>query len=118
MGIDIKKNVNEPLVKEPQELYNAIEQLLAAPYGMQGATIITTTGAEHAINGYCIVAIEDGTQLDVSNCDTNWREDINAGGGNPTGGLVTDIVLPVGVPFYGDFKQVTLLAGKAILYRK
>jgi len=115
MGINIKKNVNEPLVKEPQELYNAIEQLLAAPYGMQGATIITTTGAEHSISGYCMVAIEDGTQLDVSNCDTNWREDINA---SASGALVTDIVMPVGVPFYGDFSRIFLLAGKVIVYSK
>jgi len=105
----------ESLVKDPAELYNAIEQLLAAPYGMQGATVITTGADVHSVHGYCLVAIEDGTQLDASNCVVNWTEDLSA---SASGVLTTDIVLPVGVPFYGDFKQVTILAGKAILYRK
>ena len=112
---NIPTQQSEPLVKEPLDLVNAIEQLLAAPYGMQGATIITTTGAEHAVTGYCMVAIEDGTQLDMSSCDTNWREDINA---SATGEPVTDLVLPVGVPFYGDFSRIFLLSGKVIVYNK
>jgi hypothetical protein len=111
-------NTDEPLVKKPGETRNTTEQLLAAPYGMQGATIITTLGAEHAVQGYCIVAILDDTVLDVSNCDTNWREDINAGGGNPSGELVTDITLPVGIPFYGDFTRIFLISGRVIVYSK
>jgi len=111
---NIPTQQSEPLVKEPLDLVNAIEQLLAAPYGMQGATIITATGAAHSVTGYCMVAIQDGTQLDMSNCDTNWREISAGAAGTP----VTDLLLPVGVPFYGDFTKIFLLAGKVIVYNK
>ena len=109
------RNQEENLVKDPLEAINVTEQLLAAPYGQQGATVIVTTGAEHWVNGYCMVAIEDGTQIDASNCDTNWQEDKNS---SVTQDLETDLNLPTGVPFYGDFRRIFLLSGKVIIYHR
>jgi|TARA_Y100000310_G_C20442368_1_gene696719 hypothetical protein len=85
------------------------EQLLNAPYGMQGATLITDTNQQFG-DWYCIVSVEDSTQLTMADCLVNWSEN----GGTPT----TDLFLLTGVVYYGDWKSVTLAAGKVLAYTK
>ena len=87
------------------------EELLNAPYGMQGADIITNAEPHlHEPGWYCIMSIEDDTTLDASGCAINWNEN----GGNFT----TDLDLITGVPYYGDFRGLELVDGKIIAYRK
>jgi hypothetical protein len=85
------------------------EQLLNASYGMQGAMVITDT-AEHSGDWYCIVAIEDGTELIATDCRVNWNENGSA--------FTTNLELITGVPYYGDFKVVRIQSGKIIAYNK
>lgn len=85
------------------------EQLLNAPYGQQGAMLITNTN-QHTGDWYCIVSVEDGTQLSMSDCNVNWSEN----GAVPT----TDLFLLTGVVYYGDWTSVTLLGGKVLAYNK
>jgi len=97
------------LIKNNVTTVNTTEDLLKAPYGIQGADIINNTSAQSG-DWYCIVSIEDNATLDVSGCTVNWRENGAA--------LSTDIDLITGVPFYGDFTVVKLVDGKVIAYRK
>ena len=85
------------------------EQLLNAPYGMQGANIINNTAAQSG-SWYCIIAIADNTTLDVSGCTINWEEN--------GGALSTDLDLITGLPYYGDFSAVQLVDGAVICYSK
>ena len=97
------------LIKNNVKTVNATEDLLKAPYGLQGADIINNANAQSG-DWYCIMSIEDNTTLDVSGCTVNWNEN-----GDP---LSTDIDLTTGVPYYGDFTVVELVDGKIIAYRK
>lgn len=100
-------------VKKVNDVSTKTEQLLNAPYGMQGADIITTAAR---IEGsyYCIIAIEDNTTLDWTamgtTTDVNWEHP----------GVVSDFDLDLitGVPYYGDFKAVQLVDGKVIAYKQ
>jgi|TARA_Y100000310_G_scaffold121917_1_gene120616 hypothetical protein len=85
------------------------EQLLNAPYGMQGAMVITDV-AMHSGEWYCIMAIEDGTQLTTSDCLVNWAENGTT--------FSTNLMLITGVPYYGNFTQVRIQSGKIIAYNK
>ena len=85
------------------------EQLLNAPYGMQGAILITDTN-QHIGDWYCIVSVEDSTQLTMADCLVNWNEN--------GGALSTNLLLLTGVVYYGDWKSVTLAAGKVLAYTK
>ena len=106
------------LVRQLDEVLTSLDQLLAAPYGQQGASIITDTVA-HFGDWYCIVSIEDGTTTGASstmNC--NW--DLNgAGGGNENTAFThANLALPTGVPLYGHFTKITLSVGKVIAYKR
>jgi hypothetical protein len=96
-------------VKKPSDLSTKVEQLLNAPYGMQGANIINNTAAQSGA-WYCIIAIADNTTLDVSGCTINWEEN--------GGALSTDLDLITGLPYYGDFSAVQLVDGAVICYSK
>ena len=109
----------ERLVKNENEITTKEEQLLNAPYGQQGAVIITKEsmdGTEGSIvygDFYCIMALRDDVVLDTTRTNVNWQVDDVAG--NPAE-LKTwtqsspnyDIPLPVGMPFYGTFKSISL----------
>jgi hypothetical protein len=101
------------------------EQLLNAPYGQQGAVIITKesiVGVEDSIvhgDFYCIIALRDDVVLDTTETNVNWQVDYAAG--NPavlkpfmTSPPSYDIPLPVGMPFYGNFKSIQLKDQSAI----
>ena len=97
------------------ETRNPTEDLLKAPYGMQGADIIASTVRAVADGPwYCIMAIEDNTTLDWTamgtTTDVNWAHP----------GVVSDFDLDLitGVPYYGDFKAVQLVDGSVIAYRQ
>jgi len=85
------------------------EQLLNAPYGMQGADVITDT-ADHVGNWYCIMSLEDNTTLDASSCAVNWT--LNGAA------FTLDMDLITGVPYYGDWRTISLEDGKVIAYKK
>jgi hypothetical protein len=102
---------NEALVKTLAQLTTNIEQILAAPYGQQGAHLMYQIA--HTVTGdfYCIVALADDVQLDNERTDVNWTLD----GNQATSGFHLNpgsfnIVLPVGMPIYGDFKSIGLKA--------
>ena len=103
---------NESLVKRPDEMRNSTEQLLDAPYGMQGADIITTD-VPHIGKWYCIVAAIDNITLDSANCVVNWNENPGIGGAGAV--WASDFTLPTGVPFYGDFTKITIRGSDMIL---
>jgi len=114
---------NEALVKTLAQLTTNIEQILAAPYGQQGAHLIYEADATWTGDFYCIVALADDVKLDSDRTDVNWSIDSQATFLNNSGSL--DIVLPVGMPIYGDFKSIGLKAVtgapdvvKVIAYRK
>ena len=97
------------LIKNNVKTVNSTEDLLKAPYGLQGADIINNANSQVG-DWYCIMSIEDNTTLDVSGCTVNWNENGAA--------LSSDIDLITGVPFYGNFTAVELIDGKVIAYRK
>jgi len=80
------------------------EQLLNAPFGQQGATIITDTTV-YTGDWYCVVALTDNTELDATGTIVNWG--LNGVLGMP---LANDIPLIAGVPMYGDFTRIQLVA--------
>ena len=96
-------------IKKVNEVRTTVEQLLNAPYGMQGANIISNA-AVHPGSWYCIIAIADNTTLDVSGCTVNWEENSTA--------ISTDLDLITGLPYYGDFSAVKLIDGSIICYNK
>tara|TARA_R110000744_G_scaffold68481_1_gene139257 strand:- start:1056 stop:1451 length:396 start_codon:yes stop_codon:yes gene_type:complete len=112
----------ENLVKSAHETTTKEEQLLNAPYGQQGAVIISqeNQGDGMVVRGdfYCIMAVRDDVVLKAALTDVNWQ--IAAHGNNGTitpwvGGSATyDIPLPVGMPFYGTFKSIELKDQSAI----
>ena len=85
------------------------EDLLKAPYGLQGAELITDTN-DHSGDWYCIVSVEDDTTLDASSCVVNWTTNGAA--------FSTDLDLITGVPMYGDWTTISLTDGKVLAYRK
>ena len=108
------------LVKKPDDTRTISDQLLNAPYGQQGAVILCETAAacsdlESQVVGdfYCIIAIKDDVMLHACQTEVNWDE-------NPDGVLVgsqthnqpvpwtVDFMMPVGLPFYGNFTKVGL----------
>tara|TARA_B110000858_G_scaffold156504_1_gene178916 strand:- start:5553 stop:5951 length:399 start_codon:yes stop_codon:yes gene_type:complete len=112
----------ERLVKNENEITTKEEQLLNAPYGQQGAVIISHESADGSIvygDFYCIMALRDDVVLKTTNTNVNWQVDDVAG--NPAQ-LKTwtqsspnyDIPLPVGMPFYGTFKSIELKDQSAI----
>ena len=110
----------EQLVKNGQDLGQTIEQLLNAPYGMQGASVITDTN-QHTGDWYCIISIEDGTILgnigDVKcNWDTNGVLTTPFTSAAPFG--VNQLPIPTGVPLYGHFTQLALNTGKIVAYKR
>ena len=108
----------EQLVKDGADVHSTQDQLLNAPYGQQGVTLITDLEA-HGGEWYCIVAIEDGTTLGASGTMLcNW--DLNGvGGQNPQAPLLhANLPLPTGVPLYGYFTQLQLSVGKIVAYKR
>lgn len=101
---------NERLVKSPDETVNPTEQLLGAPYGMQGADLFTDTTANVG-KWYCLVAVIDGVTLSASGTIVNWNEDPGPSAIGAT--WTTNLPLPTGVPFYGDFTQIQIAGGGA-----
>jgi hypothetical protein len=113
----------ENLVKGAHETTTKEEQLLNAPYGQQGAVIIAkeSGGDSSIVHGdfYCIIALRDDVVLDTTITNVNWQVDYVAG--NPavlkpwtTSDSTYDIPLPVGMPFYGNFKSIQLKDQSAI----
>jgi len=109
----------ENLVKGAHETTTKEEQLLNAPYGQQGAVIIakeSIDGTEGSVvygDFYCIIALRDDVVLDTTRTNVNWQVDDIAG--NPAvlkpwlqSTSTYDIPLPVGMPFYGNFKSIQL----------
>jgi len=88
------------------------EQLLNAPFGQQGATIITDTTV-YTGDWYCVVALTDNTELDVSGTIVNWTQ-------NATSTLTNDVPMIAGVPMYGDLKAIQLAGASCtvIAYHK
>ena len=97
------------LIKNNVKTVNPTEDLLKAPYGLQGADVITND-SDHIGDWYCVMSIEDNTTLDASSCAVNWT----------TNGATfsTDLDLITGVPYYGNWTTVSLTDGKVIAYRK
>lgn len=97
------------LVKEPHDTRTKEEQLLNAPYGQQGAVIISQENMLIKGDFYCIMALRDDVILDADLTKVNWDE---AKGANNPGIApsvwITNIPLPVGMPFYGDFQTIGL----------
>ena len=106
----------ENLVKSAHETTTKEEQLLNAPYGQQGAVIISqeNQGDGMAVRGdfYCIMAVRDDVVLQAALTDVNWQIAAHGNNGTTTtwtGGATTyNIPLPVGMPFYGNFKSIEL----------
>jgi|14_taG_2_1085336.scaffolds.fasta_scaffold186310_2 hypothetical protein len=102
------------LVKQLEEVQTSIDQLLNAPYGQQGAMVISD---QRVYNGdwYCVVALTDNTELDATGTIVNWG--LNGVLGMP---LANDIPLIAGVPMYGDFTRIQLVAAACtvIAYNK
>ena len=101
------------LIKNNVTTTNPTEDLLKAPYGTQGADIITDAN-DHQGDWYCMISIADNTTLDNSSCVINWT--LNGTSAGFTGG--TDLDLITGLPYYGDFTQMSLTDGSVIMYRK
>tara|TARA_R110000824_G_scaffold154479_6_gene326632 strand:+ start:1164 stop:1475 length:312 start_codon:yes stop_codon:yes gene_type:complete len=101
------------LIKDNVKTVNVTEDLLKAPYGMQGADIIASSIRAQGA-WYCIMAIEDNTTLDWTamgtTTDVNWE--------HPNVVSDFDLDLITGVPYYGDFKAIKLVDGKLIAYKK
>ena len=117
----------ERLVKRLDDLTTSMEQVLMAPYGQQGALIIYEPDVTHEGEFYCIVALADDVKLDASRTDVNWGLDNNVAGQSYSalGSSTGDMVLPVGLPMYGNFKSVGLITvsgapdvPKLIAYRR
>ena len=112
----------ENLVKSAHETTTKEEQLLNAPYGQQGAVIISqeNQGDGMAVRGdfYCIMAVRDDVVLQAALTGVNWQIAAHGNNGTTTtwtGGAATyDIPLPVGMPFYGTFKSISLKDQSAI----
>ena len=107
----------ERLVKNENEITTKEEQLLNAPYGQQGAVIITKESIDDGsvVYGdfYCIMALRDDVVLDTTRTNVNWQVDFVAGNPAelkpwPQSTSSYDIPLPVGMPFYGTFKSIQL----------
>ena len=98
-------------VKKVNEVRTTVEQLLNAPYGMQGANIISNVSTQLG-SWYCIIAIADNTTLDLSSSGTDVNWTVN--GVAPS----VDLDLVTGLPYYGDFKGVQLVDGSVIAYSK
>ncbi len=93
-----------------------------APYGQQGALVLYEPNITHEGSFYCIVALADDVKLDASRTRVNWGMDSDNRLWDQSG---TDMVLPVGLPLYGDFSSVGLIlvsgapdVPKLICYRK
>jgi len=90
------------LVKQLEEVQTSIDQLLNAPYGQQGATIITDQTI-YTGDWYCVIALTDSTELDVSGTIVNWTQ-------NATSTLTDDVPLITGIPMYGNFTAIQLVS--------
>jgi len=106
------KKFAEPLVKHEHEINTKEEQLLNAPYGQQGAVIITKELAKVEGDFYCIMAVRDDVVLQNDQTNVNWKVCNSATPVTtidwPQSLATNDIPLPVGMPFYGNFKSVEL----------
>lgn len=107
------KKFGEHLVKHETEISTKEEQLLNAPYGQQGAVIISEESTIVEGNFYCIIALRDDVILQTDQTNVNWNVKFPSGTAAmmqpwPQSGATQDIPLPVGMPFYGNFKSVEL----------
>jgi len=103
-------NFDENLVKSSKEVRSSEEQLLNAPYGQQGGMVICREHQIYKGDFYCIMACRDDVILDGDGTTVNWTE-ASTSQGNPnilSSEWITHIPLPVGMPFYGDFKAIML----------
>ena len=97
------------LVKKPDDIRTKEEQLLNAPYGQQGAIVFCDEAVPVRGDWYCLMAIRDDVILDGEFTEVNWDEVNSPAPGTQTGVWEENIPLPVGLPFYGDFKQIQLV---------
>ena len=95
------------------------EHLVTGAHEQQGAVIIakeSIDGTEGSIvygDFYCIIALRDDVVLDTTRTNVNWQVDFVAGNPAelkvwPTSPSTYDLPLPVGMPFYGNFKSIEL----------
>tara|TARA_Y100000361_G_scaffold152829_1_gene173195 strand:+ start:141 stop:554 length:414 start_codon:yes stop_codon:yes gene_type:complete len=102
------------MVKQAQDVRTNEEQLLNAPYGQQGAVVFVEEGRQVKGDFYCLIALHDDVILSSDLTQANWDVLLD-GGLNPGeaaaswSGASSHIPLPVGLPFYGNFKAVGLI---------
>ena len=121
MGHSTKGNrFPDNLVKKPTDIRTNEEQLLNAPYGQQGAVLLCETSPikgnlQGQVRGdfYCIIAIRDDVMLQAGHTEVNWDENpdgvvVGQGAGAQPNTWTEDFMMPVGLPFYGNFTAVSL----------
>jgi len=99
------------LVKKPEDIRTQEEQLLNAPYGQQGAVVLSEEDVRVPVDFYCVMALRDDVILGAEITVVNWDELQVGATPIPSVGpqsWITDIPLPVGMPFYGNFTSVGL----------
>tara|TARA_R110001592_G_scaffold263847_1_gene529216 strand:+ start:38 stop:439 length:402 start_codon:yes stop_codon:yes gene_type:complete len=114
------KKFGESLVKHENEISTKEEQLLNAPYGQQGAVIISEEEVMVEGDFYCIIALRDDVVLQADQTNVNWNVKHPAGSSANSdpwsqSGATQDIPMPVGMPFYGNFKSVELKSMQSIV---
>ena len=105
------------LVKELDQTRTQEEQLLNAPYGQQGAVVISAEDKPVVGEFYCIIALRDDVVLQTTGSDVNWGVlDGLLQQATPwqSAGSLQNIPLPVGLPFYGKFSSIILADMSAV----
>lgn len=106
------------LVKDKEQTRTQEEQLLNAPYGQQGAVVISVENRFVVGDFYCIIALRDDVVLQTDGTDVNWGIlDGYLQQANPwqSAGSQQNIPLPVGLPFYGKFSSIMLADMSAVV---
>jgi len=114
------KKFGEHLVKQETEINTKEEQLLNAPYGQQGAVIISEEDVMIEGNFYCIMALRDDVVLQNADTSVNWNVKYPSGTATmmepwPQSAATQDLPMPVGMPFYGNFTAIVLKDMSGIL---
>jgi len=105
----------ENLVKKPTDTRTKEEQLLNAPYGQQGAVVFVKEGEAVRGDFYCVIAVHDDVIMSSDLTEVNWDVLLPTGPTNPHAGpnswsgLSSHMPMPVGLPFYGNFRSVGLI---------
>ncbi len=79
-----------------------------------GSTVYIHGTKAHYGPFFAITAMEK-SEIDVSECTTNIVESNGSGAMQP---VATNIVIPMGVTIYGNFRSIELESGKVMAYAK